>query len=458
MGSLVTSSSGATGFCRDCLGPVGDRAARCVRCGSPRLLRHPELSTLAIAHLDCDAFYAAVEKRDRPELADRPLIVGGGRRGVVTTACYIARIKGVRSAMPMFRALQLCPEAAVVKPDMAKYAEVGRAVRDRMRKLTPLVEPLSIDEAFMDLAGTERLHGAPAAFTLAALAKEIERDLGITVSIGLSHNKFLAKVASDLMKPRGFTVVGRAETLPFLAPRPVSNIWGVGPTLDAALARDGIRLIGQLQSMQEADLIRRYGAMGQRLARLSRGLDARVVDPAGETKSISAETTFETDLSGAADLIPILRGLSEKVARRLKATDLAASTVILKLKSADFRIRTRNRKLGSPTRLAARIFETGRELMLKELDGTPYRLLGIGCSDFAPAAFADPDDLVDLDAIRKAKAEAAFDAVRNRFGNALIETGTTFGAAASKVAAAALRRQTEAHRNDGLANDLNAER
>ncbi len=450
MESVATRADGANGFCRDCLAPVAGARRRCLACGSPRLLVHPELASLSIAHLDCDAFYAAVEKRDRPELVDRALIVGGGRRGVVTTACYIARIKGVRSAMPMFQALKLCPEAAVVKPDMAKYAALGRAVRDRMRALTPLVQPLSIDEAFMDLSGTERLHSAVPALLLARLARAIERDLGISVSVGLSHNKFLAKVASDIDKPRGFTVVGRNETLAFLADRPISAIWGVGPGLAATLRGDGLTRIGQLQTLSEADLMRRHGAIGQRLARLSRGVDERPVDPIGETKSISAETTFDADLAGADELLPILRGLSEKVARRLKATDLAATTVVLKLKSTDFKLRSRNRKLDRPTRLAGRIFETGRALLERELDGTRFRLIGIGCGDFVPAARADPDDLVDPSAARNARAEAAFDAVRNRFGNAVIETGTTFGSRERRVAAAALAKQREAHRNDGV--------
>ncbi|MBC8131163.1 MAG: DNA polymerase IV, partial [Rhizobiaceae bacterium] len=273
-------------FCRDCLRLETFGARRCPSCGSPRLLRHRELFELSIAHLDCDAFYAAVEKRDRPDLADKPLIIGGGRRGVVTTACYIARISGVRSAMPMFKALKLCPEAVVIKPDMAKYVAVGREVRERMRAITPLVEPLSIDEAFLDMSGTARLHGQPPAMTLARLSNEIERDLRIAVSIGLSHNKFLAKIASDLDKPRGFSVIGRAETITFLRDKPIDRIWGVGQAMDRVLASDGLRTIGQLQSMDEIELIRRYGTMGQRLARLSKGIDARSVDPRGEAKSI----------------------------------------------------------------------------------------------------------------------------------------------------------------------------
>ncbi|BDA84468.1 DNA polymerase IV 1 [Aureimonas sp. SA4125] len=431
------------GFCRDCLSRQSGNARRCLVCGSPRVLSHPELFALSLAHLDCDAFYAAVEKRDRPDLADKPLIIGGGRRGVVTTACYIARITGVRSAMPMFKALKLCPEAVVIKPDMAKYAAVGKEVRERMRAITPLVEPVSIDEAFLDLSGTERMHGEPPAMTLARLAAAIERDLRISVSIGLSHNRFLAKIASDLDKPRGFSVIGRAEALGFLRDKPITLLSGVGQATETALARDGLRLIGQLQGMDETALMRRYGMMGQRLSRLSRGIDPRPVEPRGETKSISAETTFNDDLSRREDLIPILRTLSEKVARRLKATDLAAATVILKLKTGDFKTRTRSRKLQRPTRLADRIFEAGRHLIEAELDGTRFRLIGIGCHDFSAAALADPADLVDPQAEKRAKAEAALDKLRDKFGNAAIETGYTFRAKPIDAPASSLRTLDE---------------
>ncbi|MCQ8782652.1 DNA polymerase IV [Mangrovibrevibacter kandeliae] len=417
-------------FCRDCLAENGQLLRRCASCGSPRLATHDELYALSIAHLDCDAFYAAVEKRDRPALADKPLIIGGGHRGVVSTACYIARTYGVRSAMPMFKALKLCPDAVVLKPDMAKYAAVGRQVRERMLAVTPLVEPLSIDEAFLDLSGTERLHGRPPARTLAVLADAVERDLGIPVSIGLSHNKFLAKIASDLQKPRGFSVIGREETVRFLADKPITMIWGVGHSFERTLQSDGLTRIGQLQAMEETELMRRYGSMGQRLFRLSRGIDMRTVEPRGEMKSISAETTFNTDLSRPEDLVPVLRGLSEKVARRLKATDLAATGITLKLKTTDFKLRTRSQSLADPTRLAGRIFDIGRRLLEKELDGTAFRLIGIGCAGFAPARFADPQDLVDPGAQKRARAEAAFDALRDKFGMQAIETGFTFRAKA----------------------------
>lgn len=414
-------------FCRDCLALQRSMSRRCERCGSPRLARHPELYRLHLAHIDCDAFYAAVEKRDNPALKDKPVIVGGGKRGVVATACYIARINGVRSAMPMFKALEACPEAIVIKPDMEKYARVGRQVRSMMQALTPLVEPISIDEAFLDLAGTEKLHGLPPALVLARFAQALEREIGITASVGLSYCKFLAKVASDLRKPRGFSVIGEAEAPAFLAGQPVTLIWGVGKAFAATLERDGIRGIGQLQKMERGDLLRRYGTIGDRLYRLSRGEDERRVQPDRDSKSVSAETTFDTDLANAGDLVPVLRALSEKVSARLKKAGLAGRTVVLKLKTQDFRTRTRNHQLDDPTRLADRIFQTGLHLIGKELDGTKYRLLGIGVSDLSGSDKADPPDLVDVRARKRALAEDAIDALRDKFGGKAVETGYTFG-------------------------------
>jgi DNA polymerase-4 len=415
-------------FCRDCLADVPARAARCPACGSPRIARHAELDRMAIAHVDCDAFYATVEKRDDPSLADKPLIVGGGHRGVVTTACYIARTFGVKSAMPMFEARRLCPHAHVIPPDMAKYARVGREVRAMMKSLTPLVEPLSIDEAFLDLTGTERLHGMTPAKTLAQFAQRVERDIGITVSVGLSQNKFLAKIASDLDKPRGFSVLGVSEAPAFLAPRPVTFIWGVGKATGEALARAGFRTIADLQRADGTDLMRRFGAEGQRLARLARGVDARAVNPDRETKSVSAETTFSTDIADFRTLERRLWELCEKVSARLKAQALSGATVTLKLKSADFRLRTRARSLSAPTQLAAKIFDAGRDLLARETgknsdSATKFRLIGIGVSALAGGEDADPADLVDDRGQRTAAAEHAVDRLREKFGRAAVIRG-----------------------------------
>ncbi|OWW03777.1 DNA polymerase IV [Rhizobium sp. R72] len=415
------------GFCRDCLAEQKAETRRCAACGSPRVVRHKELYELTLAHIDCDAFYAAIEKRDNPELADKPVIIGGGKRGVVSTACYIARIHGVRSAMPMFKALEACPQAVVIRPDMEKYIKVGREVRTLMEELTPLVQPLSIDEAFLELGGTERLHHDPPARTLAKFVQRIEKEIGITISVGLSYCKFLAKVASDLQKPRGFSVIGREEAVSFLAPRPVTTIWGVGKAFAATLEADGIRTIGQLQTMEESDLMRRYGSMGQRLARLARGIDDREVHLNDAAKSVSSETTFFDDISRYDELVPILRTLSEKVSWRLKKHDIAGRTVVLKMKTADFKLRTRNRKLEDPTQLADRIFRTGLELLEKETDGTKFRLIGIGVTDLCDPARADPPDLIDVQSGRRAAAEAAMDKLRDKFGKGTVQTGYTFG-------------------------------
>ena len=416
--------SAAGPVCRDC-GAVApnDGTRRCGACGSPRLLRHPELHTLTIAHVDCDAFYAAVEKRDAPELRDRPVIVGGGKRGVVSACCYIARMYGVRSAMPMFKARKLCPEAVVIPPNMKKYAGVGCQVRQLMLETTPLVEPLSIDEAFLDLSGTEKLHGGSAAQTLIRFARKADQTLGITVSVGLSYNKFLAKLASDLDKPRGFSVIGRGDALGFLAPRPVGTIWGVGPSLQKDLTRDGLLTVGQLRELPEEDLIRRYGSIGRRLSRFSRGQDDRTVEPNSPTKSISAETTFERDLASEATLSKALWPLCETVSERLKAAELAGRGITLKLKTADFKIRTRSRMTDAPTQLADVIFRAASKLLKGETDGTAYRLIGVGVTALEGAANADPPDLLDPGAARRAQVERAVDHVRKKLGKASIIKG-----------------------------------
>ena len=409
-------------FCRDCLTDATPGEARCSACGSPRLVCHQELETLSVAHIDCDAFYATVEKRDDPSLAAEPVIVGGGKRGVVAAACYVARIYGVRSAMPMFQALRLCPHAKVIRPNMEKYAKVGREARQMMLALTPAVEPLSIDEAFLDLSGTARLHGMSPAKALARFATEVENKLRITVSIGLSCNKFLAKVASDLDKPRGFAVLSAKDAPAFLAPKPVNFIFGVGAVTAARYARDGFHRIADLQQAGEIELMRRYGDEGWRLSRLSRGIDERKVDAARETKSVSAETTFESDIADFRTLERILWSLTEEVSARLKQKELAGATVTLKLKTADFKIRTRARSLETLTQLAGRIFAAARALLEHETDGTRFRLLGVGVSAIDSAAAADP---ADLDG-RAALAEHAVDDLRARFGEAVLVRGLGF--------------------------------
>jgi DNA polymerase IV len=409
-------------FCRDCLADTGD-GPRCPHCYSPRVVRHAEIDTLTICHVDCDAFYATIEKRDDPTLADKPVLIGGGKRGVVSTACYIARTFGARSAMPMFEARRLCPHAVIIRPNMDKYAGVSRQVRALMLELTPQVEPISIDEAFMDLAGTQRLHGMSAAKALARFQARLERELGITVSIGLAANKFLAKIASDLDKPRGFAVIGKAEAAAFLADKPVSLIYGVGKVAAQRFAREGFRTIADLQRTEERELMRRFGAEGQRLSRLASGIDARIVDPVRERKSVSAENTFERDIASFRPLEKRLWSAAEEVSDRLKEKQIAGSTVTLKLKTADFRILTRARSLDNPTQLAGKIFAASRELLAREINGTRYRLLGVGVSALTDAEDADPADLIDTGAERRAKAERAMDRVRGKFGHEAVVKG-----------------------------------
>ena len=414
---------GPTCFCRDCLHDLEFGARRCRLCGSPRLVRHRALSSLNLAHIDCDAFYATVEKRDNPELADKPVIIGGGKRGVVSAACYISRTFGVRSAMPMFKALALCPSAVVIRPDMAKYVRVGREVRRAMQALTPLVEPLSIDEAFLDLSGTQRVHGMIPAKVLARFAQTIERDVGVTVSVGLASNKFLAKIASDLDKPRGFAALDQDEARTMLADKPVGFIFGVGPATQERLVQRGFRLIADLQRADEAELMKQFGAEGQRLWRLARGIDDRRVVADRGAKTISSETTFENDIRDFATLERLLWRLAEKVSSRLKNSELAGSTVTLKLKTADFRQRTRSQSIQAPTQLAARIFAISREMLAKEIDGTAFRLMGAGVSALRPASHAHDVDMLDR---RSADAERAIDGLRRKFGDAAVIKGIAY--------------------------------
>ncbi len=411
-------------LCRDCLTLTDSAAPRCPSCRSPRMVAHDELTALSIAHMDCDAFYASVEKRDNPALRDQPVIVGGGQRGVVSTCCYIARIKGVRSAMPMFQALKLCPEAVVVKPRFSAYTEASRAIRAMMEELTPAIEPLSLDEAFLDLTGTARLHGAPPAVLLARLTRRMEDELGLTGSIGLSHNKFLAKIASDLDKPRGFSVIGRAETEAFLRPRPVRIIWGVGQATQTALEGAGIRTIADLLRWDRGDLTARFGSMGDRLWHLARGLDTRRVNRDEKLKSISKETTFFEDTSDPDLLDGHIWRLSEQVADRAKAKGLSGRTVTLKLKKGDFQLVTRRHALPDPTQLTDRIYRAARDLFDHAGTRGPFRLIGVGISDLAPEDQADlSGDLLDPEARKRAAAERATDAIRARFGAEAIIKG-----------------------------------
>ena len=374
--------------------------------------------------MDCDAFYASVEKRDHPDLADKPVIIGGGRRGVVSTACYVARIRGVKSAMPMFQALKLCPDAVIIKPRMAVYAEVSRAIRQMMEDLTPAIEPLSLDEAFLDLRGTEKLHGAPPAVMLACLVYRMRQELGLTGSIGLSHNKFLAKVASDLNKPRGFSVIGKDDTAAFLQDKPVRMIWGVGSATQAALAQAGIRSFNDLLRWQRDDLTQKFGSMGDRLWHLARGQDHRRISRNTPVKSISNETTFFEDTADPDLLDGHLWRMCEKVSARAKAKELAGRVVTLKLKTADHKIITKRQTLEDATQLADRVYRVARALLSQIPAGQAYRLIGAGLSDLCAASQAERSgDLLDPQAHQRGAAERATDKIRKKFGEDAILKG-----------------------------------
>ena len=409
-------------LCRDC-GDASFVSDVCSGCGARRSISHPELNFLSIAHVDCDAFYCSVEKRDNPAIRNKPVLVGGGRRGVVSAACYHARVYGVRSAMPMFQALKLCPDAVVVKGSLDKYAYEGGRIRDMMRALTPLVEPLSIDEAFLDLTGTERLHGRTPAQSLIKLQNDILQEIGVTVSIGLSYNKFLAKTASDLDKPNGFAVLGKTDAQTFLAKQSVGFIYGIGPAFAAKLEKAGFRTIADVRQCSDKDMAQRFGDHGLRLSRLARGEDHRRVNPVSDRKSVSAETTFNTDISDLEQLKDKLWQVSLKTADRSKAKNLAGRTVTLKLKTAQFKSISRRRTLQQPVQLADVIFSELEPLLEAEVDGhKSYRLIGAGISGLS-APVGDVADMLDLKSAKRGAAERASDIARAKFGPDAVTTG-----------------------------------
>ncbi len=447
----MLESSGEIQVCLRCRAENRGPPGPCAACGGRRIAKVPELFDLAIAHVDCDAFYASVEKRDDPSLEDRPVIVGGGRRGVVSAACYVARTYGVRSAMPMFKALKACPDAVVIRPDFDKYVAAGRAIRELMRAATPLVEPISIDEAFLDLAGTERVHGQPPAMTLARLADDIRAEVGVTVSVGLSGVKFLAKLASDLEKPSGFTVIPMAEAPERIAPLPVAKIWGVGAETEKKLRAAGLATIGDIQAADVSLLTRLCGAYGQRLFDLARGRDPRPVVTERAAKSVSCETTFSDDVADLNALRRRLWSLSEDVSRRMKDKELQGRVVVVKLRAADFETHTKRITLGSPTNFARTLFEAAEPLLAALfMAGERYRLIGVGFSGLSAAAPETQQDLFDAggdarteSVAARARQEAAIDAVREKFGDGAIAPGRA-GLDAKRSAAARDRRRTAA--------------
>ena len=404
-------------LCRKCFNTFNEEG-RCPRCSSPLVVSHSELFDLNIAHMDCDAFYASVEKRDNPDLADKPVIIGGGRRGVVSTACYIARIRGVKSAMPMFKALEKCPDAVVIRPRMKIYAEISQQIRAMMNDITPLVEPLSLDEAFMDMSGTHKLHGAPPAVMLAKLMDRISDNLGLTGSIGLSHNKFLAKIASDLNKPNGYSIIGEAETSSFLKDKSIRLIWGVGASTQKSLEKSGIRTFLDLLRWDRKDLVSKFGSMGDRLWFLARGQDARVVSNSDRIKSISNETTLNENTSNLRVLEGHLWRLCEKVSSRAKSKGLAGTIMILKLKSSNHKIITRRVTLRDPTYMADVLFRSTYPLMEAAIENGPFRLVGAGLSGLCLASQAQREpELLDDGALNRIKVERVTDEIREKFGD-----------------------------------------
>ena len=417
------SNKRITSICRECLSTFDSKVLYCPNCESFNLISHKEIEKLNIAHVDCDAFYASIEKRDNPKLKNSPVIIGGGKRGVVATACYLARIKGVRSAMPMYKALKLCPSATIIKPNMSKYRDASRKIQNLMNQLTPLTEPISLDEAFLDLSGTKKLHKKIPAVLLAELSKKINQEVGISVSIGLSYNKFLAKICSDLDKPKGFSLLGRGDSKKFLSSQPVEILWGVGKILKRKLNDDGIKTIGQIEELGIKEVMNRYGSIGSHIYSLSQGKDLRRVVPQRQIKSISHETTFENDISDKEVLEKKLWSLCEKVSKRSKERGLGGQTISLKLKTKEFKLISRSCTIDEPTQIGELIFQHSKTLLDREDDKIKYRLIGVGISNLKDSELCDLYDLINISKTKNAKIEYAIDDIRNKFGKDLIKKG-----------------------------------
>ena len=418
-----------TFLCRDCYasGYWGGQTApeTCPYCHDGRLVVDDEILTLSIAHIDCDSFYASIEKRDNPELNGKPVMVGGETRGVVAAACYEARKFGVRSAMPTFQAKKLCPHITVVRPRMDHYVSVSRKIREMMHSLTPLVEPLSIDEAFLDLTGTQALHKASAAEMLMRLQKTIKDEIGITVSVGLAANKSLAKLASDQDKPNGFFVLNAARAKQWLAPRPVSTIYGIGKSAAKRLTDAGYRTCGDIVRADLKQLVPVLGKQSLFIQQLAQGIDNRNISTERETKSVSSETTFNKNLSSENDLLPVLERQALRVSRRLKAQALQGNVVTLKLKSSSFQSLTRRKTIANPTDKAHEIFDVATQLLKKEISpDKSWRLLGVGVDGFEAKA-QTTDFLMALDETnqKKDKLEQALDVMHAKFGDDVVFSG-----------------------------------
>ncbi len=376
-------------------------------------------ATRAILHVDMDAFYASVEIRERPELADKPVIVGGTPegRGVVCAANYIARRYGVHSAMPAGMARRLCPQGVFLRPRHDLYAQVSRAIHAIFERYTPQVEPLSLDEAFLDVTASEALFG-PAEHIARCIKDAIRSELQLVASVGVAPNKFLAKIASDIDKPDGFKVVAAAEVQAFLDPLPVSRLWGVGKVTEQAFQRLGIRTIGQFRSYPAALVREHFGNAGAHLLALAHGRDERPVEAGREAKSISHETTFACDITDREVLLAWLLDLSDQVAGRLRAHGLAGRTVQIKVRYGDFTTLTRSRSLGAPTAVTDVLWHAARELFESRLPARlpPVRLLGMGVSGFEATEVVQGELITAQAPARQVQLDAVTDSIRARFG------------------------------------------
>jgi DNA polymerase-4 len=380
---------------------------------------------LTILHVDMDAFYASVEQRDRPELRGQAVIVGGiDGRGVVCAASYEARKFGVHSAMPIVTARRLCPRAVFLPVRMRHYAHVARQIREIFFAFTPLVEPLSLDEAFLDVHGCEGLFG-PAADIGRQIKTRIRAELGLVASVGVAPNKFLAKLASDHGKPDGFVVLPAERVAEFLAPLPVSRLWGVGARGEKRLHALGLRSVGQLAALPEAMLLDHLGEAGRHLWQLSQGRDDRPVVPDREAKSISTETTFARDIGDRAVLRAWLLGLVDQLAGRLRQTGLQARSVELKIRSSDFRTWTRSQALSQATDGTEALWQAARALLERSLtrDMLPVRLLGVGSTRLVRHGPAQGDLFADPAQQRQTALDRTVDSIRGQFGRGAIQRG-----------------------------------
>ena len=416
-------------LCRDCFssGYLGAEKppVSCPKCSSSDVRVNDDIFQLSIAHLDCDSFYASVEKRDNPELAHKPVMVGGENRGVVAAACYIARQYGVKSAMPTFQAKRLCPDITIIKPRMDHYVSVSQKIRQMMLELTPLIEPLSIDEAFLDLSGTEILHKASPAESLMRLQKKIKEEVGITVSIGLAATKSLAKLSSDQDKPDGFFILNEAEAEMWLHDKPVSILYGVGKSAAKRLSDAGITSCGALKQADKALVTALLGKQAGFIQNLARGIDTRPVKTERQAKSVSSETTFHKDLNKSNEMSPIIERQSQLVSRRLKKKGLEGNVITLKLKTNHHKIITRSKTLSAPTDKAHEISAIANQLLMKELSDDRYwRLLGVGVDGFEHGALSQNFlDQIDGQKERRDKLEQAIDKMHDKFGGDVVFSG-----------------------------------